>query len=71
MSDEQKKGRKPDFHALQPVTSGKGENVRTYWNRVGAGWLLEEKEGVRVKLNSFPVDGEFILMPPKEENAGN
>jgi hypothetical protein len=71
MSDEQKKGRKPDFHALQPITSGKGDNEKTYWNRVGAGWMLEEKEGVRVKLNSVPVDGEFVLMRPKEENAGS
>lgn len=71
MSEEQKKGRKPDFHALQPIVSGKGDNQKTYWNRIGAGWMLEEKEGVRVQLNSLPVNGEFVLMPPKEEGAGS
>jgi len=70
MSEEQKKGRKPDFYALQPIQSGKGENSKTYWNRIGAAWMLEEKEGIRVQLNSLPVDGEFMLLPPKEESAG-
>jgi hypothetical protein len=69
MSDEPKKGRKPDFYALQPIQSGKGENSKTYWNRIGAAWMLEEKEGIRVQLNSLPVDGEFMLLPPKEESA--
>lgn len=50
MSDEPKKGRKPDFYALQPIQSGKGENSKTYWNRIGAAWMLEEKEGIRIQL---------------------
>lgn len=68
MSD-QTKGRKPDFHAVQPIESGKGDNKRTYWQQVGAAWLLEDKEGMRVVLHSFPVSGEFVLMPPKPEGA--
>jgi hypothetical protein len=66
-----KKGEKPAYRAVQPVEYGSGENKGTHWVEVGAAWLLNEKEGLRVKLHAIPVNGEFILMPPKPENAGN
>ena len=35
MSEEQKKGRAPDYHAIQPI---KGGGEKTYWHRIGAAW---------------------------------
>ena len=70
MSDSTK-GRAPDFYALNPVQHGKGDDAKTYWNRIGAAWLLKEKEGISVKLDSTPIDGEFVLMPPKPESGGD
>ena len=67
MSDDQKKekkGRAPDYHAIQPIESGE----KTYWNRIGAAWRLEEKDGLKVQLSALPVDGDFVLMPPRQQD---
>jgi len=37
---------------------------------IGTAWLLKEKEGISVKLDSTSINGEFILMPPKPESGG-
>ena len=64
MPEEQKKGRAPDYHAIQSIESGK----KMYWNRIGAAWQLEEKDGLRVQLSALPVDGDFVLMPPRRQD---
>jgi hypothetical protein len=54
-------GRKPDYNAV--VKIGKR------WVVIGAGWKLDNKEGVSVKLEMIPVgfDGSFGLLP-RDEN---
>lgn len=64
MSEGQKKGRTPDYHAIQPIESGK----KTYWNRIGAAWRLEKKDGPRVQLSALLVDGDFVLMSPRQQD---
>ena len=63
--NETKKGRAPDYHAIQPI---KGSGEKTYWHRIGAAWRLEEKDGLRVHLSALPIDGDFVLMPPKQKD---
>ena len=64
MSEEQKKGSAPDYHAIQSIESGK----KMYWNRIGAAWWLEEKDSPRAQLSALPVDGDCVLMPPRQQD---
>lgn len=38
---------------------------KSFYNRIGAGWT-NSKGGAKVKLDAFPVNGEILLLPPKE-----
>ena len=33
---------------------------------IGAAWEFKEGEGLVVKLHFLPLDGSFILVPPKK-----
>ena len=63
---EHQAGKGPALIAYQPVET----KARTFWNRVGAAWPTESGEGYRVQLNSFPVDGVFVLLPPRPREDG-
>ena len=39
---------------------------KTYWTRVGAAWP-NKKGGFQVKLETLPVNGELVLLPPKAQ----
>ena len=47
--------------------SQNGEN--TYWTRIGAAWP-NKKGGFQVKLETLPVNGELVLLPPKAQEEG-
>lgn len=53
----------PSLIAYQ-IETGKDKN---YWHRIGAAWK-NSKGGYQIKLNSLPLNGELVLMPPKEES---
>lgn len=38
----------------------------SYWVRIGAAWK-NKKGGYQLKLTAFPVNGELVLLPPKEK----
>lgn len=41
-------------------------NNKTYWSRIGAAWP-NKKGGFQVKLETLPVNGELVLLPPKAQ----
>ena len=61
----EQKGKAPKLIAYQPV---KGK-TKTYWNQVGAAWETDSGEGLRLQLNSLPLDGTVVLLPPKERES--
>ena len=59
--------RKPEF-----VARCKQSPESDFWVTIGAAWtakLADGKTGYSVKLHTVPTrwDGDFLLMPPKEE----
>ncbi|MCW9023087.1 MAG: hypothetical protein OQK73_00250 [Gammaproteobacteria bacterium] len=52
---------KPDLKAFVVTKSGE----KSFFNEIGAAWK-NTKGGYRIKLNAIPVNGEIILLPPKE-----
>lgn len=57
--------KKPDLVAYQVSKVGD----KSYFHRIGAAWS-NSKGGAKVKLEAFPVDGEILLLPPKEREDG-
>lgn len=53
---------KPDYTVY--VSEQVGD--KTYYNRVGAAWNVA-KEGISIKLNALPIDGNLVLFPPKPD----
>jgi hypothetical protein len=43
-----------------------GTNGNAFWTRVGACWP-NKAGGFQLKLNALPVNGELVLLPPKDE----
>ena len=63
--------RKPDDHrpkGSRPVYNARAKQSpdNDYMTTIGAAWAFNEGDGLVVKLNFLPLDGQFILVPPKE-----
>jgi hypothetical protein len=58
---EGNQSKKPDLVAYQVSQIGD----KNYYHRIGAAWS-NSKGGAKVKLEAFPVNGEILLMPPRE-----
>ena len=43
-----------------------GKKDQNYWTRLGAAWA-NNKGGFNIKLNAVPLNGELVLLPPKDE----
>jgi hypothetical protein len=54
------KDNSPALIAYHVTENGK----KTYWTRIGAAWP-NKKGGYQVKLETIPVNGELVLLPPK------
>lgn len=55
------KGSRPIYHAR-----AKQSPDSDYMTTIGAAWQFKEGEGLVVRLHFLPLDGQFILVPPKE-----
>lgn len=64
MSERNEPGRKPDFLAYNVKESHDGKG---YWNKVGAGWNHGDGDGIKIKLDNIPLDGEIDLRILREE----
>jgi len=56
-------GKPPDFHVF---VSRKGSDDKNFYTRVGAAWQVGN-DGISVKLDALPTNGELVLFPPREE----
>ncbi len=59
-------GRKPAYKAFIGREYGEGDEKKTHWLEVGAGWDIRDG-GVSVQLHALPVDGRFVLFVNKDE----
>lgn len=58
-------GRKPDL----AVYVTRESNGKTYYNRVGSAWRVAN-DGISIRLDALPVNGELVCFPPREEDGG-
>ena len=56
----------PKYHVF---TSEKGKDDKNYYTKVGAAWPLKDRDGLSIKLEALPVNGELVLFPPKAKDA--
>lgn len=56
------KAKKPELIAY--TVTGEGDNA--FFHKIGAAWA-NSKGGYQIKLAALPVNGEIVLLPPKEE----
>ena len=56
---------KPKFHVYSVIER---KDDKPYWHKIGAAWPTKTGDGFRIDLNSLPLTGNLMLMPPKEED---
>ncbi|WP_424363085.1 hypothetical protein [Methylocystis parvus] len=61
--EDKAKGSRPVYHAR-----AKQSPESDYMTTIGAAWQFKEGEGLVVRLNFLPLDGQFILVPPKDRD---
>ena len=54
-------GKRPELIAYTVTESG-GENR---YHRIGAAWQ-NSKGGYKIRLHALPLDGDILLLPPKD-----
>lgn len=57
-------GKRPAYHVF---VSRKGSDDKTYYSRIGAAWQVAS-DGISIKLDALPLDGELVLFPPKDDD---
>ncbi|HAE29155.1 MULTISPECIES: hypothetical protein [Hyphomonas] len=57
---------KPELRAFTVNQYGSGQNRSTRWTEIGAAWRTQ-KGHLRIQLEAVPVNGQLILLPPKED----
>lgn len=53
------------WHVGQPKEDGE----KAYWRRIGAAWK-NSKGGFQLRLDSLPVSGDLVLLPPRKQTKG-
>lgn len=56
--------KQPDLIAYTAVERGDGES---HFVRLGAAWR-NKRNGYNVRLDATPVNGELVLLPPRERD---
>ena len=64
MSIETTSNKKPNLYAYQV---GEENDGNSYWNRIGAAWSIKDG-GISIQLESLPIDGRIVCLPPKQES---
>ncbi len=54
-------GKRPDFEVF---VSEEREGQKPWYTRVGAAWNVAS-DGISIKLQALPLNGELVLFPPK------
>ena len=53
----------PDLIAYTTTKNGE----KTFYHRIGAAWQHSKGDGLSLKLDAAPLDGNLVLFPPKEQ----
>ena len=56
---------KPAFNAYTVI---KKDGADDFWQKVGAAWAHGKGGGYNVVLQSIPLDGKIVLLPPKDDD---
>ncbi len=64
MSEDKITG-KPDYDVCTPIKTGTGEDIKTFWQKIGAAWKGEK--GISIKLNALPLTSDIMLFKYKEK----
>jgi len=56
--------KKPDLIAY---VAKEGKDEKSFFTRIGAAWA-NTKGGFSIRLDALPVNGEIVLLPPKEQD---
>ena len=57
----QETGKRPELVAYTVTQSGENN----HYHRIGAAWK-NSKGGYKIRLHALPLDGDILLLPPKE-----
>ena len=41
---------------------------QSHWDRLGAAWMHSDGEGMSVRLNALPVDGQIVIRTRKDKH---
>lgn len=55
--------KRPDYEVF---VSQKGKDEKNFYTKVGAAWNVAA-DGISIKLQALPLDGNLVLFPPKED----
>lgn len=56
--------KRPDYGIF---VSRKGSDDKNYFTRIGSAWSVSN-DGISLKFDALPTNGEAVLFPPKEED---
>jgi hypothetical protein len=56
----EKTGSKTPSHVAYQVRD-RGENKKSFWNRIGAAFEHADKSGFNIQLECVPLDGRIVL----------
>lgn len=66
MSQSKSTSKKPTHYAYQVREASNGQS---YWSRIGAAW--EIKDGLKIQIDSVPLDGTIVLQIPKAKEEAS
>lgn len=58
---------KPTYEAFTAREYKDGNQTKTYWCKIGAAWPTKSGEGLTLRLDALPIDGQISLFVPKEK----
>ncbi len=57
--------KKPTYVVRQPIETAKGDTV---WRTIGSAWK-KDNDTISVALDSLPINGQVVLVEPKDEDT--
>jgi hypothetical protein len=58
---------KPVYEAFTAREYREGKVTKTYWCKIGAAWPMKSGDGLTIRLDALPIDGQISLFTPKEK----
>jgi hypothetical protein len=58
-------GKKPDYAVY---VTREGRDGKQFYTRIGSAWSVAN-DGISIKLDALPTNGEAVMFPPREDEA--